>query len=83
MAYTPKSQLNDNSVIEFIKKLNNEKQKEQALKLLSLFEEASSAKGKMWGDSIIGFGSYHYRYESGQEGDWMRGGFSPRKGKFS
>ncbi len=42
-------------------------------------EEVTGEKGKMWGDSIIGFGSYRYTYASGREGDWMLVGFSPRK----
>lgn len=42
-------------------------------------EEITHESPKMWGDSIIGFGSYHYRYDSGREGDWFLCGFSPRK----
>jgi hypothetical protein len=42
-------------------------------------EEATGAKPKMWGPAIIGFGSYHYKYDSGREGDWLLTGFSPRK----
>jgi hypothetical protein len=42
-------------------------------------EEVTGEKGKMWGPSIVGFGTYHYVYDSGQSGDWMLAGFSPRK----
>ena len=42
-------------------------------------QETTNAKPKMWGDSIVGFGSYHYKYASGREGDWFLTGFSPRK----
>jgi hypothetical protein len=42
-------------------------------------EEITGSKPKMWGPAIVGFGSYHYKYESGREGDWLVTGFSPRK----
>jgi hypothetical protein len=42
-------------------------------------EEVTGEKPKMWGPSIVGFGSYHYKYDSGREGDWLMTGFSPRK----
>ena len=44
-----------------------------------MMKEISGKEPKMWGDSIIGFGKYHYKYASGREGDWMRIAFSPRK----
>jgi len=44
-----------------------------------MMRKATGRNAKMWGDSIIGFGEYHYKYASGREGDWMRIGFSPRK----
>ncbi|MHA6288980.1 DUF1801 domain-containing protein [Maricaulis sp. CAU 1757] len=47
--------------------------------LLAMFQSITGEEGRMWGPSIIGFGEYHYRYESGREGDFMRTGFSPRK----
>ncbi|ARD47489.1 DUF1801 domain-containing protein [Sporosarcina sp. P33] len=73
----------DNSVIEFIEMMENEKKKADAYQLLEIFEEATDYKGKMWGPSIIGFGSYHYKYASGREGDAPLVGFSPRKAKIS
>jgi len=51
--------------------------------LLDIFEEVTGYKAKMWGPSIIGFGSYHYKYASGHEGDAPLAGFSPRKAKIS
>lgn len=51
--------------------------------LLELFEKVTGEPARMWGPSIIGFGQYHYKYESGREGDSMRSGFSPRKAKHS
>ena len=47
--------------------------------LLALMRRATGEEPRMWGPSIVGFGSYHYRYESGREGDWFLAGFSPRK----
>ncbi|WGK64282.1 DUF1801 domain-containing protein [Croceiramulus getboli] len=63
----------------FIQTVQNKQRREDALKLLRLFEEVTGMKAVMWGPSIIGYGSYHYRYASGREGDWMLTGFSPRK----
>ena len=47
--------------------------------MLELMQDITGEAPRMWGDSIVGFGSYHYRYQSGREGDWPRIGFSPRK----
>jgi len=47
--------------------------------LVRIMASATGSKPKMWGSSIVGFGSYHYRYASGREGDWFTTGFSPRK----
>lgn len=81
--YELKTKENDNSVIEFIENVDNPKKREDAYKLLDIFAEATGYKAKMWGPSIIGFGSYHYKYESGHEGDAPLVGFSPRKAKIS
>ncbi len=83
MAQEPKTKENDASVVGFINQLENEKQKEQAHHLLKIFKDISGSEPSMWGGSIIGYGHYQYRYSTGREGTWMRGGFSPRKGKFS
>ncbi len=81
--YELKTKETDSSVIEFMESIENEKKKEDAYKLLDIFTQASGHKAKMWGPSIIGFGSYHYKYASGHEGDAPLVGFSPRKAKFS
>lgn len=79
----PKMKENDNSVIDFIESVESEKKKADAYQLLDIFEEVTGYKAKMWGPSIIGFGSYHYKYASGHEGDAPLAGFSPRKAKIS
>ena len=81
--YELKTKVNEKSVIEFLDSVENPQKREDAYRLLDIFTEAAGLQAKMWGESIIGFGSYHYKYASGQEGDAMLTGFSPRKGKFS
>jgi hypothetical protein len=67
------------SVNEFISKIADEKRRNDCRVVLKLMSEATGAKAEMWGSSIIGFGRYRYKYESGREGEWMVTGFSPRK----
>ena len=75
-----KTTKNDASVEDFINKVPDEAKKKDSFTLLTLFSKITGEKPKMWGSSIIGFGSYHYKSErSKQEGDWMLTGFSPRK----
>ncbi|MFB4168950.1 DUF1801 domain-containing protein [Virgibacillus sp. JSM 102003] len=81
--YELKTKENDNSVIEFIENVDSIKKREDAYKLLDIFTETTGYPAKMWGPSIIGFGSYHYKYASGHEGDAPLVGFSPRKSKIS
>ncbi|RKQ37283.1 DUF1801 domain-containing protein [Oceanobacillus halophilus] len=81
--YELKTKENDNSVLEFIEQVDNPKKREDAYKLLDIFTETTGHQAKMWGTSIIGFGSYHYKYASGHEGDAPLVGFSPRKANFS
>lgn len=81
--YELKTKETDQSVIEFIESVDNPKKREDAYKLLDIFTETTGYEAKMWGTSIIGFGSYHYKYESGHEGDAALVGFSPRKAKIS
>lgn len=68
-----------NSVTEFINAVDNEVKRNDAFELLTIIQETTGFEPKMWGPSIIGFGSYHYKYESGHEGDAPLAGFSPRK----
>ncbi|KGP90567.1 hypothetical protein N780_03995 [Pontibacillus chungwhensis BH030062] len=81
--YKLKTQPNDRSVLEFIEQIESVKKREDAYQLLDLFTETTECEAKMWGASIIGFGSYHYKYDSGHEGDAPVVGFSPRKAKHS
>jgi hypothetical protein len=81
--YELKTKQTDNSVIEFIEQVDSPKKREDAYRLLDIFTETTGFEAKMWGPSIIGFGSYHYKYESGHEGDAPLVGFSPRKAKIS
>jgi hypothetical protein len=81
--YELKTKENDGDVVAFIKSLENPKRQEDAYKLLDIFTDTTGLKAKMWGPSMIGFGSYHYKYASGHEGDAMLVGFSPRKAKIS
>ncbi|RZN81425.1 MAG: DUF1801 domain-containing protein [Winogradskyella sp.] len=71
-------------VIEFINSyVDNDLKKTDSIQLIELLTEWSGFKPKMWGPTIIGFGSYHYKYASGHEGDAPLLGFSPRKTAFS
>ena len=81
--YEQKTKETDHGVVEFIEKVDSPKKREDAYKLLEIFEETSGFEAKMWGPSIIGFGSYHYKYATGHEGDAPLVGFSPRKAKIS
>ena len=74
---------NDNSVTAFLNTVADETKRKDSFDLVRLFEEVSLFKAKMWGTAIVGFGSYHYRYESGREGDAPLTGFSPRKDSFA
>jgi Domain of unknown function (DU1801) len=66
------------SVKDFIATVKNETRRKDTLTLVKLFTRITGWKARMWGPTIIGFGSYHYKYESGQEGDSIATGFSPR-----
>ncbi|MHB8127886.1 MAG: DUF1801 domain-containing protein [Mobilitalea sp.] len=81
--YEVKTKENDKNVINFIESIENAKKREDAYRLLEIFTETTGLQAKMWGESMIGFGSYHYKYKTGHEGDAMIVGFSPRKAKIS
>ncbi|CAN5178594.1 hypothetical protein BH09BAC3_BH09BAC3_00710 [soil metagenome] len=66
-------------VNEFINKVADETKRDDAFQLIEIFKSQTGFDAKMWGPSIIGFGFYHYKYESGHEGDAPLTGFSPRK----
>ena len=61
------------------RRIDDERKREDARAVAAMMAEVAGAPPKMWGSSIVGFGSYHYRYASGREGDFMETGFSPRK----
>ena len=81
--YEVKTKETDADVIEFIEAVESQKKREDAYRLVDIFTETTGFEAKMWGPSIIGFGSYHYVYQSGHEGDAPLAGFSPRKAKIS
>lgn len=67
------------SVAQFISAIPDPVRRGDCRTLASLMRRATGAKAEMWGESIVGFGRFHYRYDSGREGDWFLAGFSPRK----
>lgn len=69
----------DVNVYNFINTVSGETKREDSLCIVEIFKDISGFEPKMWGPSIIGFGSYHYKYNSGHEGDAPLAGFSPRK----
>ena len=74
-----KTKVNEGNVDEFLNAVADEQKRADSFKVKEIMAELTGAPAKMWGTSIVGFGSYHYKYASGQEGDWMLTGFSPRK----
>lgn len=74
-----KTKPTDNSVEAFLNSIEDAKKREDSFAILNLMKEITQSEPKMWGSSMIGFGNYHYKYESGREGDWFLTGFSPRK----
>lgn len=74
-----KTKLNDGSVDAFLNAVDDEQKRADSFSVKKIMEEVTGAPAKMWGTAIVGFGTYHYKYASGQEGDWMLTGFSPRK----
>ena len=75
----PKTKKTKASVATFLNKITDERRRKDCQTVLDLMKQATGEEPKMWGDSIVGFGSYHYRGASGREGDWPIIGFSPRK----
>ena len=74
-----KTRPGDASVESFVASIADESRRQDSRALLELMSEVTGESPRMWGENIVGFGSYHYRYESGREGDWFLAGFSPRK----
>ena len=74
-----KTRENNASVSAFLKSILDKGRREDALAVAAMMEAVTKTKPKMWGTNIVGYGTQHYRYASGREGDWFRTGFSPRK----
>lgn len=74
-----KTKRTDASVAAFLDGVADASRRADCLSVLAIMKRVTRAEPKMWGSSIVGFGSYHYEYASGREGDWPLTGFSPRK----
>jgi len=74
-----KTRKNDAKVEDFLDTVEDEKRRTDSFAILDLMRRVTGEEPSMWGPSIVGFGSYHYKYASGREGDWMKVGFAPRK----
>ena len=74
-----KTKVNDAPVEKFISSVKDEETRKDCFILLELMKKETKEEPKMWGDSIVGFGTFHYKGKSGREGDWFVTGFSPRK----
>ena len=74
-----KTKLTDASVPDYLNAIENDQVRQDCFTILEIMQDATKAKPHMWGDSIVGFGTYHYVGASGREGDWPLTGFSPRK----
>ena len=74
-----KTKVNKASVEGFLNKVKDEAVRNDCFEILKMMKQVTKEDAKMWGSSIVGFGSYHYKSKSGREGDWMLTGFSPRK----
>lgn len=74
-----KTKVNDASVKDFINSVEDEQKRKDCFRLVDMMQDITGEEAKMWGTSIVGFGTYHYKYPTGREGDFMTVGFSPRK----
>ena len=74
-----KTKVNDANVTTFLDSIADETKRKDAYTIFEIMHKATKTKPKMWGDSIVGFGDYHYVGKSGREGDWFLAGLSPRK----
>jgi hypothetical protein len=74
-----KTKATEANVTDFLNSLADEQKRKDSFEILRIMGQFSKEEAKMWGPSIVGFGSYHYKYESGREGDMPKISFSPRK----
>ncbi|MDN5977539.1 DUF1801 domain-containing protein [Acidipropionibacterium jensenii] len=68
---------------DFLASVKTARQREESRRLLAMMSELTGAPARMWGPTMVGFGQYHYRYDTGREGDALILGFAPRSGKFA
>ncbi len=78
-----KTKPTDVSPVDFIASVDHPRRREDGLVLLEFFNDVTGLEPRMWGDSIVGYGRYYYKYDSGREGEFMLTGFSPRKSSLS
>lgn len=78
-----KTKVNDASVEDFLNAIEDEQKRADCYAISKMMQQATRAKPKMWGNSIVGFGAYHYVYASGRGGDWPLVALSPRKGNIT
>lgn len=74
-----KTKATDASVNKFLNAISDKQLKEDCFSIIDIMKKVTKTEPKMWGTSIVGFGSFHYKSKSGSEGDWFLCGFSPRK----
>ena len=74
-----KTKATKTSVTEFINSIEDQQKRADTKKVAAMMRKATGKRAKMWGSSIVGYGTYHYKYASGREGEFMIAGFSPRK----
>jgi len=74
-----KTKENRASVKKFLVGIDDDRRRKDCLAVLEIMRKVTGAEPRMWGSSIVGFGAYHYEYDSGREGEWFLTGFSPRK----
>jgi hypothetical protein len=80
---TLKTRENNASVKQYIDGQVDENRRQDCLTVKKMMQEITGKRARMWGESIVGFGRYHYKYASGREGDYLVTGFSPRKQNFT
>ena len=81
--YQAKTKEENTSVESFIARIPEQQVRDDCNEMVRIMEKASGFKAKIWGTGIVGFGRYHYKYESGHEGDSCLAGFAPRKGNIA
>jgi hypothetical protein len=74
-----KTQPNQSSVVNYLNTVENEVKRADSFTILNLMQEVTGEEPIMWGDSIVGFGTYRYKYTSGRQAEWFLTGFAPRK----